>query len=288
MSLESTSQILKERKYDPDLPIKSLPSLNEKLHGLPRGKMLTVGARTSMGKTAFVLQLVYDMIEAQKKVMYMSFEMTPEEVIERMFCHRYKISNTDLLKGNFEHCQPDWTNFERYIKNIQFVFASDFGKTWQEIDDLISKLENKPDVVIIDYIQAIAGSSTQGKQFIDEYIRRFKQLAAENHFCGILVSQLNRNNPDNKDKSPKLHELKGSGNLEDHSDVVILLDWVCKHSETDDESLYYVNIAKNRNGRTGYLKMSFEPKHYYFNERDEEKQQTMSDVGRVHLDLERI
>lgn len=214
----------------------------------------------------------------------MSFEMTPEEIIERMFCHRYQINNNDLLKGRFEHCQEDWTNFERYMKNIQFVFASDFGQSWQDIDSFISNLENKPDVIVIDYIQAIAGSSSQGKAWIDEYIRHFKQLASENGFCGILVSQLNRNNPDNKDKAPKLHELKGSGNLEDHSDVCILLDWICKHTDTDDESLYVVNIAKNRNGRTGYIKMSFEPQYYRFKERDEEKHAVIREFNYANQD----
>ena len=228
--------------------------------------MVTVGARTSHGKTALVLQIVMDILDCKKRVLYMSFEMEPEEILERMFCHKYRINNMDLLKGRFEYCLSDWNLFQQYIKNVQFVFSSDFGKTWQEIDRFISEIEQKPDLIVIDYIQAVAGASSQGKPFIDEYIRHFKQMCSENCFCGVLVSQLNRSNPENKDKSPKLHELKGSGFLEECSDVVILLDWVCKHSDVEDESLYVVNVAKNRNGRTGFIKLNFEPKYYLFQE----------------------
>jgi len=267
LNFSETAKILTQRKNHPDLPIPSLRTLNEKLHGLPKGKMLTIGARTSMGKTAFVLQLVNDLLDSNKRVLYMSFEMTAEEVLERLFCRKYKISNIDLLKGNFELHRTDWALFQDYLSNVQFVFSSDFGKTWEEIDKFISQLEEKPDAVIIDYIQAIGGSSTPlMKGFIDEYIRHFKQLASENGFCGILVSQLNRTNPDNKDKSPQLHQLQGSSHLENHSDCVILLDWICKHTETDDKSAYIVNIAKNRNGRTGYIKMKFNPEYYTFTE----------------------
>ena len=271
LSCLETAKILTARHNRPELPIPSMPSLNDKLHGLPRGKMVTIGARTSMGKTAVTLQLVADVLDSNKKVLYMSFEMTPHEVIERMFCRKYKIDNYDLLKGNFALHKREWELFQDYLETKKLVFAMDFGKTWGEVDNFMSNLDIKPDLVVIDYIQAIAGVSNLGKTFIDEYIRHFKQLANEHNFCGILVSQINRTNPDSKDKSPQLHQLKGSGFLEENSDVVILLDWVCKHTETDDKSLYMLNIAKNRNGRTGYIKMRFAPEHYDFTEEIVEK-----------------
>ena len=186
-----------------------------------------------------------------------------------MFCRKYSISNVDLLRGNFELHKRDWTLFQDYLKNIQCVFASDFGKTWKEVDDLMSNLETIPELIIIDYIQAIAGVSNQGKMFIDEYIRHFKQLCSEHNFCGVLVSQLNRTNPEKKEKTPKLHQLKGSGFLEENCDVCVLLDWMCKHTDTEDKSYYTAHIAKNRNGRTGYIRMEFQPEYYNFKEYEE-------------------
>ena len=233
--------------------------------------MVVIAGRTSHGKTAVTLQIISDLLEMKKRVLYISFEMTAPQILERMFCRKYKIDNHSLRTGHFDAHQREWDIFSDYIKTAKLAFSADFGNTWQEIEEIITTADDKPDVVVIDYINAIKGSSTPNmKGFIDEYIRHFKQLASENNFSGVLVCQVNRTNPDSKDKAPKLHQLQGSSHLENHSDVVILLDWLCKHTETEDKSFYTLHLAKNRNGRTGYIRLVFEPEYYNFKEYEEE------------------
>src|SRR3990167_8314832 len=82
---------LEKRGENPELEITSLPNLNKKLWGMHLGKMTVIGARTSMGKTSFIMQLINDFINKNNPVLYISFEMTHEELLERLFCLRYKI-----------------------------------------------------------------------------------------------------------------------------------------------------------------------------------------------------
>jgi replicative DNA helicase len=262
--LSETEDVLNKRTSDPDLPITALPSLNNKTWGLPRGKMTIIGARTSMGKTAFALQIILDMLTNNKSVLYLSFEMKPQEIAERLFCNKYKIDNFELLVGKFSEYQPQWESFTQFLNNSKLIIADGFGKTWKELTDFMNTLTKQPDVVILDYIQSIAGSSVEGKGFIDEYIRKFRELAISKGYAGVIVSQINRSNPDAKDKSPQLHQLKGTGYLEEHADLIILLNWVYKTQKIEDKSLYELNVAKNRSGRTGYIKLRYLPQYYLF------------------------
>ena len=122
----------------------------------------------------------------------------------------------------------------------------------------------KPKVIVLDFIQAIPESSTESKRFIDEYIRAFREMAVTQEFAGVIISQINRSNPDAKNKQPQLHQLKGSGFLEEHADLVLLLDWKHKSVGTGDKEEFVVNVAKNRNGRTGYVKLRYTPQYYRF------------------------
>ena len=90
----------------------------------------------------------------------------------------------------------------------------------------------------------------------------------ENNIIGILASQVNRQIIDNKDKRPTLENLKSTGVLEEHSDIVMLLYWDYFYTKNEvDKNKYEIVIAKNRNGRTGKHEVWYFPEHYLFEER---------------------
>ena len=79
---------------------------------------------------------------------------------------------------------------------------------------------------------------------------------------------MNRQIVNNSDKRPALENLKGTGVLEEHADMVLMLYW--EYFYTRDEQKkndYEVIIGKNRNGRTGKHDMYFVPEYYLFRER---------------------
>jgi len=280
--LNETEASINSRGDTPEIAITSLPDLNKKIWGLHKGKLSVIGARTSMGKTSLAVQFMIDALDQGKSVLYMSFEMTYEELTERIFCHKYDIDNFALLSGKFTHYKQEWLAFKDYLSKSKLIMSDGMGKTWDEIDAFMDILTVKPDMIVLDYIQAISQSSKEGKGFIDEYIKNFLRICRTHHIVGIIVSQLNRQTEQGKDdKSPKLHNLKGSGFLEELADFVFLLDWV---GRATNEPKYYINLAKNRMGRTGVIEVKYIPQHYKFRDKDEqlvdrEKQQVIDSLN---------
>lgn len=268
--LPEAETYFKSKGKSPELPISSLQKLNDVIWGLSKQTMTTVGARTSMGKSAFVGQIVADLLDQDKSVLYLSFEMTQRELVARLFSHKSRVPNYEVTKGNFESYINNWADFCEYLNDKKLVVTTGFGATWEEIDAFLSSLKKVPDVVIIDFIQSIKGSSKDGgKSFIDEYIRHFRQMCIEKNFAGVIVSQLNRSNQETKSKTPQMHQLKGTGYLEEHSDCVILLEWLYKTQSSKDKEKYQINVAKNRDGKTGFINVRFIPEIYTFKEYDE-------------------
>lgn len=257
--------LMLSRTAVPELPISSLPLLNSKTWGIRPNKLTIIGARTSAGKTSFCLQVAND-LAVSNPVLYLSFETKPDELLERLFCLRYRIDNFDLLTGGFGKYQAEFLEFKDHLKNLQFVVADGLGKNWRELNKFIESLTVKPKAIFLDYIQAIPSSSTDGKEFIDEYIRQFRTMSIKYGFAGIIVSQLNRSNVEGDDKTPQLSQLKGSGYLEEHADQVILLHYPHIHDNKKDQGEYIIHLAKNRTGRTGYIKVKYTPECYRFSD----------------------
>jgi replicative DNA helicase len=214
-----------------------------------------------MGKTAFAMQTMIDLVSIGASVIYLGFEMQPEEMMERMFCNRYRVNNLDLMRGGIDQYEKELEDFKRWQEKLHVIFTDDFAKDWRELDTFLQALPKKPDVVVLDFIQAIGHQESHDKRFIDDYIRAFKMMTLRNNFAGIVVSQINRTAPDAKNKEPQLHQLKGSGFLEEHADMVTLLDWKDKN-----DLQFVINVAKNRSGPTGYFKALYHPQYYRFEE----------------------
>ena len=64
-----------------------------------------------------------------------------------------------------------------------------------------------------------------------------------------------------------------TGFLEDHADIVLLLDWAYKTGHSKDENLYYINVAKNRNGPTGFIELKFWPQYFLFEDNESVKEE---------------
>lgn len=275
---------LKERGKTPALSLNTMPELNKKIWGIHKKKMTLIGARTSQGKSAFALQVAYDLAVQGHPVLFLSLEMVVEDLIERLFCNVKEINNYELMSGNFEKYIIDYLDFSEHCKIINLTITDFIGKTWKDIEDFLSKLSVKPEVIILDYIQTIAGSSLKQKEVIDEYIRNFREMAIRHNFAGIICSQVNRTVADNDNKEPQLHQLKGSGFLEEHSDIIMLLHWPYNYDDSKPMEEYRLIIAKNRSGRTGFMKLRFMPQYYKFFDWEDISSRVMVEKEKVEWD----
>lgn len=259
---------LAARGTAPDMPINSIPELNDKMWGWQRGKFYIIAARPSIGKSGFSLQMAYDQALQGRRVLFLSLEMTVVDMIERLFCHACNVNNTEVLRGGFSKHAEAFEEFYNKLESMQLVLSDCIGKETEEIEQIISTMSIKPDVIIVDHLNAIKSSGFNTKLDIDAYVDYLRTMTKKNNLVTILCCQINRIGQDDKDKTPKLHDLKGSGNLEEAADVVLLLHWPFKYKTVKDTKIrrsdYMVIVGKNRNGPTGYIKLSINPETYTY------------------------
>jgi len=276
--LESTETILNDRKSFPELALTSMPRLNDVLWGLKRKQITLVSARTSIGKSSFVLQMAWDLAKQGKKVMFLSLEMDLESLLERIFCNEHEIDNFKLMSGQFSKYNHQWKLFKESLVNIPFIASDICGKNWREVDDILTDMSPKPDVVFIDHINHIKSPQGKDKEMIDDYLINFQSMAIKHNIAVVIVAQINRTALDAKDPEPQLHQLKGTGSLEEICSTAILLHWQYKYDQTKDKNLYTAIVAKNRSGRTGFVKLKFQPEFYKFSNLEEATKPTVKPV----------
>lgn len=270
--LPEIREYLLSRNKTPDLPLQTLPLLSDKIRGIPRKCLTVIGARTSEGKSTFACQIAHDLSSQGFTVLFLSLEMTSVKIGARLYCYQQKVPNTTAFAGGVKDMPDTLNKFEIATKMLPLVINDFIGKNWQDIDELVSNTELNPDVIIVDYIQTISKSAKTEMDSINEYIRHFRELAIRKNFAGIICSQLNRTKQDSDSKEPQLHQLKSSGFIEEHADLVILLHWPYKYDNRNINS-FSCFIAKNKDGSTGYHKLRFIPEVYLFSEAPEEDKQ---------------
>lgn len=272
---EVYDEIKSRWKRGKELSITSLPTLDNILWGLRTQKLVIVGARPSMGKSTYMLQLAYDFAKQGKKVYFFTFEMTPAVCVERLMCSYNRTDNFLMNTGKI--CEE--VNYEKKVKQFtdgfpdSLVIIDQIGRNIKQLIDTIEKLGSDVDVVFIDYIQLIKGIGNRSdKQTLDEYLTTLREYAIRRKFCAIVGSQINRDTHTGAVKPPSMWELKSSGTLEENSDIVILLHWDYFYSRDDTKKNdYWIRIAKNRDGRTGIFdKCRFYPQFYKIAEEPEE------------------
>ena len=173
--------------------------LDYKTSGLQPSDFILIAARPSMGKTAFVLNLVdYVAVKKRRPCMIFSLEMSKEQLVNRMLSMESNVDSQKLRTGTLT--DEDW---DAVVEGIGII-----GNSTLTIDDTpgisISelrskcrkkKLESGLDLVIIDYLQLMSGSSRRSEsrqQEISEISRSLKALARELNAPVIALSQLTR------------------------------------------------------------------------------------------------
>ena len=246
--------------------------LDYKTSGLQPSDFILIAARPSMGKTAFVLNLVdYVAVKKRRPCMIFSLEMSKEQLVNRMLSMESNVDSQKLRTGTLT--DEDW---DAVVEGIGII-----GNSTLTIDDTpgisISelrskcrkkKLESGLDLVIIDYLQLMSGSSRRSESRqpeISETSRSLKALARALHAPVIALSQLSRACETRTDHRPMLSDLRESGAIEQDADVVMFLyrdDYYNK--DTDNPNVAEVIIAKQRNGPIGTINLVWMPEYTKF------------------------
>jgi replicative DNA helicase len=257
-----------ERSDSPLFPITSLEHLNRKVWGLRKGLNI-IAARTSHGKSCLGLQFAWDFAKKGIPTLVMSLEDDKETIIERLFSNIKEVDNYDLLTGCFKHradYQKDWDEFIEEIPK-ELLITDGIGSSFEEVNYMLESLEPKPKCVIIDYIQAIKYTGKNERENLNEYIRQFREICLKNGIAGILMAQMNRMAVLENRQEPTLENLKGTGVLEEHADLVLILQWEYFYKRDEaKKNDFTIYVAKNKRGRTGKHQLTFFPQFSKFKE----------------------
>lgn len=267
-------QLLHDIENGAEEGIKSYPQLDKLLGGGMRGGMLvTIGARPSVGKTAYAINLIRQMMEHQPdmQVDLFTLEMSKKQMLDRFISALTGINSYKLRMPNVRLTDDQKTSVVAKALEIEasglriYDSLHTVGQIEKQIRRRVFELEGEPYVAVVDYIGLI---ETDNKRLdrhlqVSEITRTFKKVTNELDVPIIELSQLNRGVESRQDKTPNLSDLRESGSVEQDSNVVGFL-----HRDPDDETVVKLTIAKNREGFTNTIDYRFHGSSMYFEELD--------------------
>lgn len=252
--------------------------LDEITGGLQPNTLTIIAARPAMGKTAIGLNLATNAaLNNSATVAIFSMEMGAEQLAIRMISSIGGVDSRKIERGILENA--DWKRVNEAMSQLadSKIFIEDAsGMTVSEIKAKCRRLANSDtglDLVVIDYLQLIQGSSRYAgnrQQEVSEISRSLKMMAMELHIPVVALAQLSRSVELRESKKPTLSDLRESGSIEQDADIVSFLyreDYYQKNY--DPKNTNYISeaeliIGKNRNGVTGTINLIFEMNYSNF------------------------
>lgn len=243
-----------------------IKTLDRVLNGLQKGRFYVIAGRPGMAKSAFALNIAQN-ISKYKNVLYYSLEMSADELGIRRLAMKSYIDTLKLEKGKMS--DGEWKKISNTASKISQGSCYTDCTPRRHINDIRFqckklKLQNKLDVLVIDYIgiMSIKGMGDNRQEQISNICIELKNVAKECNIPVIALAQINRGAEIRNDKRPMLSDLKESGGIEENADIVMLLyrdEYYHKNSK--EKNVIEVNIAKQRSGRTGTIKLTWQPKY---------------------------
>ncbi len=231
------------------------------LGGFRQGDLLLLGARPGMGKTSLLLNFAAHAAQQGRSSLIFSLEMSEDTLHRRLLTAHTGVSILSLNTGQVG--DKDWPQVRKA--------ATDIAKTPIWVDDTpsiaISEVRTKAiqmamfhdiDFILLDYVQLATTKQPGLKRYqeVGEVAKGLKALAKELKVPVLAASQISREVDRRPDKRPALSDLRESGDLEQHADIVIFIHREIENAGWNDADII---IAKHRNGPLGTAKLLWQP-----------------------------
>ena len=241
--------------------------LDRMTSGMQAGDLIVLAARPSMGKTALAINIAEHVaLQEDLPVAVFSMEMGASQLAIRIVGSIGRIDQGRLRTGKL--IDDEWPRLSDAIERLKTVSLSideTPGLTTSELRASARRLARscgKLGLVVVDYLQLMSGSGGGDGENrateLGEISRGLKMLAKELQCPVIALSQLNRGVEQRTDKRPMMSDLRESGAIEQDADVIMFIyrdDYYNKDSK--DPGVAEIIIAKQRNGPTGMVKLTF-------------------------------
>ncbi|MEM8539021.1 MAG: replicative DNA helicase [Pseudomonadota bacterium] len=272
----------------------NLTDLDKKLGGLHKSDLLILAGRPSMGKTSLATNIAYNVAKAYRKgqlqdgsegavdggvVGFFSLEMSAEQLAGRILAEVSEISSHKIRQGDMT--EGEFRRFVDAAKSLEAcpLFIDDTAAI--PISQLAARARRLKrthglDLLIVDYLQLVRGTSDNRVQEIGEISMGLKAIAKELNIPVIALSQLSRQVEQREDKRPQLSDLRESGSIEQDADVVMFVyrgEYYVEREKPDDGNMEAVAawqekmsnlhgkaeviVGKQRHGPIGTVDLSF-------------------------------
>ena len=250
-------------------------------NGMHASEMIIIAARPSMGKTAIAMNIAEHVaIDQKKAVGIFSLEMSSQQLVQRMLCSRAKVDLKKVRDGFMGN--KEMKNLSRAadaLSKSKIIIDDTAGLSILEMRAKARRLKDRHDLslIVVDYLQLLRSTSKRAQENrqieIAEISSGIKALAKELSIPVIVLAQLNRESEKRSDGKPRISDLRESGSIEQDADVVGLL-YRSSYFEKDDAARSEKDgeaeliIAKQRNGPTGEIPLTFLKEYTRFETRD--------------------
>jgi replicative DNA helicase len=244
--------------------------LDKYIGGYNEGDLIVVAGRPGMGKTAIALTLTKEFAQLGGKALFISLEMSNEQLAKRYISLIGDIANWKIRNGQLRENEILQVCDIANNQTIEFFIDDD-------VDSRIGQIKAKAklhkstkglNLLVIDYIQLIKGTKTNREQEIAEISRTLKLLAKELKITVMILAQLSRKSEERADKRPMLSDLRESGAIEQDADIVMFpfrpMYYEQEKPEMEEAELI---IAKNRNGECVTIPTYFEGMYTSYKEK---------------------
>jgi len=227
---------------------------------------VVLAARPSMGKTALAINIAEHVaLQEQLPVAVFSLERGASQLAVRIVGSIGRIDQTHLRTGKLTDEEwPRLTEAIERLRDVSLHIDETPGLNTSELRANARRLARqcgKMGLIVVDYLQLMSGSSNESDNRateLGEISRGLKMLAKELQCPVLALSQLNRSVETRTDKRPMMSDLRESGAIEQDADVIMFIyrdDYYNKDSK--EPGVAEVIIAKQRNGPTGTVKLTF-------------------------------
>lgn len=287
-----------------------LRDLDRRMGGLQPSDLIIIAGRPGMGKTSLATNMAFNIAEAYVPaqqadgsfkaanggvVGFFSLEMSSEQLATRIISEQTEIPSSKIRRGEISEM-----DFEKLVacsqtmQKIPLFIDQTGGISIAQLSARARRLKRQRglDVIVIDYIQLMQGSSAKSSQNrvqeITEITTGLKALAKELAVPIIALSQLSRQVESRDDKRPQLSDLRESGSIEQDADVVMFVyreEYYLKNREPKPGTDEYIKwehemnemrgkaeviVAKQRHGPTGSVSLAFQGEFTRFSDLAEE------------------
>jgi replicative DNA helicase len=231
--------------------------------GFHRHDLSVIGARTSMGKSAFMIEMVLRLQKNGLKTAIFSLEMTRKQILNRMVANLCRIPLKELKQGRIDEVKYRMIRMER--DRLEQIYVDDTrGVSADYITDTMRMLKRKQglDFVVVDYLQDVKekGEETDNQGSALARVCRKLRKGALDCDCHVMsLSQVKREVENRNDKRPMNSDLSGSTGIETSADVIALLYRDEYYNpKTEKAGIIEVNFTKQRNGGVGRVELKYD------------------------------